>query len=82
LIIHTDQEEFILTALDRCDTKDCTAQAYVVAVGVTGELMFCAHHYQKIANNAVGYAALEKFAYRIVDEREKLIENRLIGDDK
>jgi hypothetical protein len=81
LIIHKDQEEFILTAMDRCDSSNCAAQAYVVAVGVTGELMFCAHHYQKIADNAVGYAALEKFAYRIVDERERLIENRLIGDD-
>lgn len=81
MIIHKDQEEFVLTAIDRCDYADCHAQAYVVAVGVSGELMFCAHHYNKLSNNAVGYDALEKFAYRIIDERDRLIENRLVGDD-
>lgn len=65
--------------MDRCDA-DCSAQAYVKAVGVTGELLFCSHHFNKIADNAVGYENLSKFAYQIIDEREKLVENRLIGD--
>lgn len=81
MIIHKDQEEFVLTAKDRCDYGGCSAQAYVLAVGVTGELMFCAHHYNNLSNNAVGYHALEKFAYRIVDERDRLIENRLVGEN-
>lgn len=76
----TDQKEWTLTALDRCDAR-CSAQAYVKAVGVNGELLFCSHHYNSIANNAVGYSNLEKFAYQIIDEREKLIESRLIGEN-
>jgi hypothetical protein len=76
----TDKIEWTLTNIDRCDAG-CSAQAFVKAIGVTGELMFCSHHYNKISNNAVGYANLEKFAYQIIDERERLIENRLVGDD-
>lgn len=76
----TDQSEWTLTALDRCDAS-CTAQAYIRAVGVNGELMFCAHHYNKIISNEVGYLNLEKFAYQIIDEREKLVENRLVGEN-
>lgn len=75
-----DQSEWTLTALDRCDAN-CSAQAYVKAVGVSGELLFCSHHYNKIVNNAVGYSNLEKFAYQIIDERDRLIENRLVGDN-
>lgn len=76
----TDQKEWTLTNLDRCDAS-CTAQAFVKATGITGELLFCSHHYNKIVNNAVGYDKLSKFAYQIVDERERLVENRLIGDN-
>lgn len=75
-----DQEEWTLTVADRCDAE-CSAQAFVKAVGVNGELMFCSHHYNKITDNAVGYSQLEKFAFNIIDEREKLVENRLVGDD-
>jgi hypothetical protein len=76
----TDQLEWTLTNNDRCDA-DCSAQAFVRALGVSGELLFCSHHYNKISDNAVGYANLEKFAYQIIDERERLIENRLIGEN-
>jgi hypothetical protein len=76
----TDQLEWTLTNADRCDA-DCSAQAFIKAIGVSGELLFCSHHYNKITNNAVGYHNLEKFAYQIIDERERLIENRLVGDD-
>jgi hypothetical protein len=71
--------EWVLTALDRCDS--CGAQAYVHVTGVTGDLFFCGHHYEKIVNNAVGYDKMMKFAFKVVDERERLIENRLQGDD-
>ena len=70
-----NKTEWQLNASDRCDS--CGAQAYVYVVGVTGDLLFCAHHYNNIVDNAVGYDKIMKFAYQIVDEREKLIENRL-----
>jgi hypothetical protein len=68
-------DEYQLNASDRCDS--CGAQAYVWVNGVSGELLFCAHHYNKIMDNAVGYDKMMKFAYQVVDEREKLVENRL-----
>ena len=68
-------DEYQLNASDRCDS--CGAQAYVWVSGVSGDLLFCGHHYNKIVDNAVGYDKMMKFAYQIVDEREKLIENRL-----
>jgi hypothetical protein len=70
-----NKTEWQLNASDRCDS--CRARAYVYVAGVTGDLLFCAHHYNKIMDNAVGYDKMMKFAYQIVDERERLIENRL-----
>jgi hypothetical protein len=75
----TDQA-WVLTAQDRCDAE-CSAQAYVMVKGVSGELMFCAHHYNKIMDNAIGYDAMMKFAFEITDERDKLVENRLMGEN-
>ena len=72
---------WIITAKDRCDAKDCGAQSYIQATGVTGQLFFCNHHYENIVNNAVGYDKMMKFAFEIIDERERLIENRLKEDD-
>jgi hypothetical protein len=71
--------EFKLTANDRCDS--CGAQAYVQVVGVSGDLLFCGHHYNKIVDNAVGYDKIMKFAYNIIDERERLVENKTKGED-
>lgn len=68
-------EKNTLKVSDRCDS--CNAQAYVQVTGVTGDLMFCSHHYNKIMDNAVGYDKMMKFAYQVVDERDRLIENRL-----
>lgn len=62
--------DYILTANDRCDA--CSAQAYVQVTGVTGELLFCSHHYNKIMDNAVGYDKMMKFMYKVVDERSRL----------
>ena len=64
-------KEYVLKVIDRCDS--CNSQAYVLVKGVTGDLMFCGHHYNK------NEAALIKFSYEIIDEREKLIENKLKG---
>ncbi len=73
--------EWVLTANDRCDAADCGAQAYVKATGVTGELLFCGHHYENVVNNAVGYDKMMKFAFNIIDERERLVVNKSKGDD-
>lgn len=79
--METQTKEWILDANDRCDTRNCGAQAYVKTSGVSGELLFCAHHYNKIMDNEIGYEKMMKFAFNIVDERERLIENRLQGED-
>ncbi len=59
-----------LNALDRCDR--CSARAYVLVMGDSGELLFCSHHYNKIVENAVGYEKLMKFMKSIIDNREVL----------
>jgi hypothetical protein len=79
-VVDTKEKEWVLNANDRCDSG-CNAQAYVWVKGVDGDLLFCAHHYEKIMSNPAGYEKMISFALEIVDEREKLIENRLKGDD-
>ena len=68
-----DKEEikYELTALDRCDR--CGSQAWVKVGGVNGELLFCSHHYNKVEKN------IKEWAFNIIDERERLVENRLTG---
>ncbi len=76
-----EAKEWVLTANDRCDAGDCGAQAYIQAKGVAGELFFCGHHYEKAINTADGYDKMMKFAFEIVDERERLVVNKSKGDD-
>ncbi len=66
--------EWTLTAMDRCDS--CSAQAYVHVKGISGELFFCGHHYNKANGDK-----LNSFAFEVIDERERLVENKLKGDD-
>jgi hypothetical protein len=73
------EPEWVLNALDRCD--QCEAQAYVKVIGVTGDLLFCNHHYNKIMNNEVGYKKMMSFMYEVVDERERLVDNKAKGKD-
>ena len=75
----TKTDEYLLTINDRCDS--CGGQAYVAVMGTSGELMFCAHHYNKIMDSSSGYTKMMQFAITIVDEREKLIEDRAKGKD-
>ena len=79
-MVETKEKEWLLNANDRCDSG-CNAQAYIWAKGLDGDLLFCAHHYEEIMANAVGYDNMMKFAIEVVDERERLIENRLKMDD-
>jgi len=68
------KSDWVLKATDRCDS--CAAEALVQVTGIDGDLMFCGHHYNKIMNNTEGYKKMMSFAITIVDERDKLIENK------
>lgn len=74
-----EKKEWVLGPIDRCD--QCSAEALVQVKGVSGELLFCGHHYNKIMNNKIGYEKMMAFMYEIIDEREKLIQNRLQDKD-
>jgi hypothetical protein len=65
-----EEIKYELTALDRCDR--CSAQAYVKAVGVSGELYFCGHHFAGMEES------VSKWAFEIIDERDRLNQNKLI----
>lgn len=71
--VTVEEKKYILSPIDRCD--QCSAEALVFVKGVTGELMFCGHHYNQ------NEAALANFAYETIDERDKLIQNNLIGSE-
>lgn len=70
----TEKKERTLTLNDRCDALACGAAALVKVSGVSGELLFCGHHYNKyeMSENMI------KFAFEVVDERWAMQgENRL-----
>jgi hypothetical protein len=69
-----ETKEWVLQATDRCDY--CGAQAYVRVTGVTGSLDFCGHDYYANQDK------LSSFAFETIDERERLIENRLKEEDQ
>ena len=66
-------KQWVLSPIDRCDS--CAAAALVKVTGLTGDLMFCGHHYNKIIDNKDGYLKMMSFMISIIDERNKLIEN-------
>jgi hypothetical protein len=72
-------KEWVLKATDRCDS--CAAEALVKVSGLSGDLMFCGHHYNKIMDNPEGYKKMMSFALTVVDEREKLVQNKLKDKD-
>jgi hypothetical protein len=74
-VIEETAKVWMMNARDRCDS--CGAQAYVWVKGLSGELYFCSHHYNKIMENPKGYERMMGFMLEIVDERNRLIENRL-----
>ena len=70
-------KEWVLNANDRCDK--CSAQALVKVKGITGELVFCNHHYEKIMSDPISYKKMINFGIEFIDEREKLVEVKPIG---
>jgi hypothetical protein len=71
-LVEEVDKKWTLDASHRCDS--CGSQAYVQTLGVTGDLLFCAHHYDSITRNEKAQEAMTQFAYQIIDEREKLSE--------
>jgi hypothetical protein len=72
-------KEWLLSAKDRCDS--CAAEALVKVTGLTGDIMFCGHHYNKIIDNPETYTKMMSFMLTIVDERQKLIKNKKIDSE-
>lgn len=68
----TEDQVWLLDATDRCDR--CQAQAYVKIIGQLGELLFCAHHYNKVMDDAEGYKKMMSFMVEVIDERKRLEE--------
>lgn len=64
MVEEVKEETNQLNAHDRCDR--CSSQAYVWINGVTGDLLFCGHHFAKNEEK------LRAYAFEIVDERHKL----------
>ena len=60
----TETKEKVLKISDRCDR--CSAQAFILAQGVSGILLFCGHHYHKYEY------AITKWAYKIVNELDTI----------
>ncbi len=73
------KQEWELSPNDRCDR--CSAEALVKVTGLSGELLFCGHHYNKIMDNSEGYKKMVSFAITVLDERHKLVENKAKGQD-
>lgn len=74
-----EEKEWTLSPKDRCDS--CSAEALVMVTGLSGSLMFCGHHYNKIMDSPEGYKKMMSFAITILDERDKLIENKSKGEE-
>jgi hypothetical protein len=66
------EKQWVLKATDRCDS--CAAEALVKISGITGDLLFCGHHYNKIMDNLESYKKMMAFMLTIIDEREKLVK--------
>jgi hypothetical protein len=58
--------KYYLSKSDRCDTGGCPAEAWVLVKFLTGELLFCSHHFDRFE------ASLIKDAYEVVDERHRI----------
>ena len=72
-LVVEEEKQYVLSPQDRCD--QCYAEALVLVKGVTGMLMFCGHHYNK------NEKALSTFAFETIDERAKLVQNKIKDED-
>lgn len=58
----TEKRVRTLKPVDRCDS--CGAEAFVWVNGVSGDLLFCAHHFNKWEDK------IREFAFEVIDERD------------
>lgn len=59
-----EKVEELLKQSDRCDR--CGAQAFILAKGLNGELMFCNHHFTAHKDK------ISEWAFEIIDESNKI----------
>ena len=59
-----EEKSDTLNVTDRCDA--CGSQAYIWVNGVSGDLLFCRHHFLKHEDK------LREYAFEIIDETHKL----------
>jgi hypothetical protein len=64
MVEETTEKVYVLNSKDRCDS--CNAQALVWVNLLSGDLIFCGHHYHK------NEAALAPFVIEVIDERDKV----------
>lgn len=60
----TAEKAYLLKNTDRCDR--CSSQAFVWVNGISGDLLFCRHHFLK------NEEAIRAYAFEIVDETKKI----------
>ncbi len=60
----TEERSDVLKNTDRCDR--CQGQAFVWVNGVSGDLLFCRHHFLKYEE------AIRAYAFEVVDETYKI----------
>jgi hypothetical protein len=53
----------------------------VKVTGINGDILFCGHHYNNVMSTPEGYSKMMSFMISIIDEREKLVENKSKGKD-
>jgi hypothetical protein len=58
--VQEEVKEQVLKIADRCDR--CGAQAFILARGIQGELMFCGHHYNKSKE------VIDSWAFEVINE--------------
>lgn len=56
----------VLKISDRCDR--CNAQAFVLARGIKGELLFCNHHYNKSKDS------IDSWAFEVINSTDTINE--------
>ena len=66
------KQDWLLSPHDRCDR--CNAEALVKVTGISGDLLFCGHHYNNIMAIPDGYNSMMSFMISVIDEREKLAQ--------
>ena len=70
-----EAEEVTLRVADRCDAKECGAQAYIRAILLSGkELLWCAHHGTEYKT------AMTDLVLWWQDETSRLAEKRVDDD--